>query len=345
MHFFLTRTQGPAHTKDQLNRRSRGVFGFTLIELLVVIAIIALLAAILFPAFATAREKARQTSCASNLKQLGLGILQYQQDNDENFPGGYPHQPGGVGYPACLTAGSGGTNACINDGAGWAGEIYPYVKSIQIYDCPDDPTVASIYFGPPCSYGINGNLAKNPVGSYNSNATPPPFVALPALSAPVQTVMLFEASGTPANVAGNPSFRNAFTNGTYVYGTDSASMAGIDTWGINNNYDCGDYTGGYGAPSTGFLGNPAHTTPPQGYPTQDLVANDAVGRHNSFSNYLMCDGHVKAMPGSQVSPGRIPLSSSCAQDANSAPCTPGPTAYGQAAGTKVLTFEATFSPL
>jgi len=63
--------------------------GFTLIELLVVIAIIAILAAILFPVFATAREKARQSSCASNLRQLGLGTLQYVQDYDENEPVGY----------------------------------------------------------------------------------------------------------------------------------------------------------------------------------------------------------------------------------------------------------------
>src|SRR5471030_86040 len=62
--------------------------GFTLIELLVVIAIIAILASILFPVFARARENARRASCMSNLKQLGLGYLQYAQDYDESFPGG-----------------------------------------------------------------------------------------------------------------------------------------------------------------------------------------------------------------------------------------------------------------
>src|ERR1700693_459962 len=91
------------------------VRGFTLIELLDVIAIIAILAAILFPVFAKVREKARMTSCLSNEKQLGLGVTQYVQDNDELFPSGNK-----------------------GDGAGWAGQIYPYVKSVAVYHCPDD---------------------------------------------------------------------------------------------------------------------------------------------------------------------------------------------------------------
>jgi prepilin-type N-terminal cleavage/methylation domain-containing protein len=74
-----------------ISRPNRGVMrgnGFTLIELLVVIAIIAILAAILFPVFAAAREKARQTACSSNLKQLGLAFVQYTQDYDEQYPVG-----------------------------------------------------------------------------------------------------------------------------------------------------------------------------------------------------------------------------------------------------------------
>ncbi|MEO7718762.1 MAG: DUF1559 domain-containing protein [Capsulimonas sp.] len=91
--------------------------GFTLIELLVVIAIIAILAAILFPVFAKAREKARQISCLSNLKQLGLGMMQYTQDSDESFP----------------------RSNCPPDRDNWAQVIYPYVKSTNVYKCPDNP--------------------------------------------------------------------------------------------------------------------------------------------------------------------------------------------------------------
>lgn len=87
--------------------------GFTLIELLVVIAIIAILAAILFPVFAKAREKARQSSCLSNIKQVGLAFMQYSQDYDERLPAGYS---GGVGW--------------------WTSAITPYMKNTQILTCP-----------------------------------------------------------------------------------------------------------------------------------------------------------------------------------------------------------------
>src|SRR5450432_3278318 len=116
-----------------MNKKS----GFTLIELLVVIAIIAILAAILFPVFAQAREKARAISCLSNEKQLGLGIIQYQQDYDE-------HNPGGVN-------GYGG-------GAGWAGQILPYVKSLAVFRCPNDSGVGS------------GQLADNGISHLNGSS-------------------------------------------------------------------------------------------------------------------------------------------------------------------------------
>jgi prepilin-type processing-associated H-X9-DG protein len=93
-----------------------------LIELLVVIAIIAILAAILFPVFARAREKARQTSCLSNVKQLALGFIMYSSDSDERFPywNWGNRKCGGAGHPTYL----------------WYMTIYPYVKNAQLYACP-----------------------------------------------------------------------------------------------------------------------------------------------------------------------------------------------------------------
>src|SRR6056297_1336901 len=102
--------------------------GFTLIELLVVIAIIAILAAILFPVFARAREKARQTSCLNNLKQMGLGMLMYAQDYDERFCGRYIN-PQYVPYPTVPDEpdfNKGDTEWCNS----WPSLIYPYVKNV-----------------------------------------------------------------------------------------------------------------------------------------------------------------------------------------------------------------------
>jgi prepilin-type N-terminal cleavage/methylation domain-containing protein/prepilin-type processing-associated H-X9-DG protein len=121
--------------------------GFTLIELLVVIAIIAILAAILFPVFAKAREKARQASCASNEKQIGLGIIQYVQDNDEFYP----------------------TARDFNARGNWAQQIYPYVKSLGVFKCPSN-TASSNVMGNglpapapqiPVSYAYNFEMGMN----------------------------------------------------------------------------------------------------------------------------------------------------------------------------------------
>jgi len=118
--------------------------GFTLIELLVVIAIIAILAAILFPAFARARENARRASCQSNLKQIGLGILQYSQDYDEKFLLRHSENPD-IPWPTLLQ---------------------PYLKSTQLFKCPSNPgkdgtaTVMNASTDIPISYAINAEVAS-----------------------------------------------------------------------------------------------------------------------------------------------------------------------------------------
>ena len=115
--------------------------GFTLIELLVVIAIIAILAAILFPVFAQARENARQASCMSNLNQIGLAMLQYTQDYDEHFP-------------ICWQRGLGNQSWGNGSALSWAASTQPYIKSIQVLKCPDDA-----YAKLACSY-LMGSMGK-----------------------------------------------------------------------------------------------------------------------------------------------------------------------------------------
>jgi prepilin-type N-terminal cleavage/methylation domain-containing protein/prepilin-type processing-associated H-X9-DG protein len=127
---------------------------FTLIELLVVIAIIAILAAILFPVFARARENARRSSCQSNLKQVGLGIVQYVQDYDERYP--MYRYAGGTGNPGSAY--------------GWADAIQTYVKSEQILQCPSEKTAPPTADPKPvqagyCDYVYNLAIGAQPRGS------------------------------------------------------------------------------------------------------------------------------------------------------------------------------------
>jgi prepilin-type N-terminal cleavage/methylation domain-containing protein/prepilin-type processing-associated H-X9-DG protein len=136
--------------------------GFTLIELLIVIAIMAILASILLPVFARARESARQTRCLSNARQLSLGILQYAQDNDEYLP------------PVAYEMASG-------DDVKWMQLIEPYIKSSQVYLCPSDSKSQHV------SYGLN-ELA---FVDWEDDPDDPP-VHLSAFQTPSTTLMMGE---------------------------------------------------------------------------------------------------------------------------------------------------------
>ncbi|MDR3709858.1 MAG: prepilin-type N-terminal cleavage/methylation domain-containing protein [Capsulimonadaceae bacterium] len=178
--------------------RTRCCNAFTLIELLVVIAIIAILAAILFPVFATAREKARQTGCLSNLKQIGLGFTQYVQDYDEVSP-----------------------NIVYNNGSPWTqftpGQLLnAYIKSSQVWRCPSDSfnfTAVDSNFDNP-SYGYNawfmvfgmpGSCPLSAGGCQNTaNANPMP-VHMTMLQTPSQDAVFLASWGQYAPTVSNPS--------------------------------------------------------------------------------------------------------------------------------------------
>lgn len=225
---------------------------FTLIELLVVIAIIAILAAILFPVFATAREKARQTSCASNEKQLGLALLQYIQDYDEYAPSNAP-----------------------TVGAGWAGDIYPYVKSTGVFTCPDDPSTATAPASV-VSYGANVNALscwESPVGMpcWNNSAK---------WASPAVSVSLFEVR-SPTGQA---------ETGNITQPNETSSCAGFGST---------QFLSGGNWYATGVL-DTNYTGAPQPGPGTNMPL---MPRHTQGSEFLFLDGHVKWLQPQYVNGG------------------------------------------
>ena len=206
---------------DFLKRRA-----FTLIELLVVIAIIAILAAILFPVFAQARAKARQTACLSNMKQAGLSVTMYREDFDAHYPRGY---------------GNGGT-----DVVGWADAIQPYAKNIQFLHCPDDPNAQS---SDPTAYGgANGlgpayttyfyNISLAPQTNVNgltvSLSVIDAAVAHPASSIMIGDGIAYDAGNIQPYLGTNPPPNPVFANGFYCSGLI------IETYNNTGNASCGD---------------------------------------------------------------------------------------------------------
>ncbi|MDR3708822.1 MAG: DUF1559 domain-containing protein [Capsulimonadaceae bacterium] len=286
-------------------------YAFTLIELLVVIAIIAILAAILFPVFATAREKARQSACSSNMKQIGLAIVQYEQDYDETVPAGGDWH---------------------DNGCGWAGQIYPYVKSKKAFICPSDTGTAI----PVTSYGYNMNFVY---AGGSSTWNPPVGWLLSKFVSPAKTVMLFEMTNN-----GSATTTDVYNiSGTqYVAGADIVPGGGIPFVG------CSPVGDGLGLSYEPFgYAEQYNTTPKDQYATGYLLtdgwtrnaASQAVfasplGRHSQGSNYVMADGHAKWFMPQAVMAGRDTSAGRCNETGNAFAYSPDCTA---------IQFAATFA--
>jgi prepilin-type N-terminal cleavage/methylation domain-containing protein/prepilin-type processing-associated H-X9-DG protein len=251
-----------------MTRSSRSTPGFTLVELLVVIAIIAILAAILFPVMAGVRERARQTACMSNLRQLGTSVNMYVQDYEETYPA-YDEQHLDWG------AGPWGANnarvAHFYSQSRWIPLLYPYVKSAQVFACPSDPNRSR-----------NQNNGKPWTTPFPVSYGPNRFFVAPSTQ-----------TGGPQSAVSLASVDQP--TGKYLLG-DSASAWGFSLDHIAHlryaNYDPSMRQNGWSESTFVIAGRAS----PAG---SDDMAN-AVTRHAQGSNVMFADGHVRWLRYNQI---------------------------------------------
>jgi prepilin-type N-terminal cleavage/methylation domain-containing protein/prepilin-type processing-associated H-X9-DG protein len=269
--------------------RQRGAFtsrqceAFTLIELLVVIAIIAILAAILFPVFAQAREKARQTSCASNMKQLGLGIIQYTQDYDETYPVAVD---GNCQWSNCSTT---------DPTSHWEQKVLPYIKAIGVFGCPDDPGAGAVdqansWKGVVESYAVNGNIG---------------YPASTGYKQALIGVMGIDGWGlTTANYSAAPLSQIGRPSDTILMGEKYNSDLAVAKKGESGNWsNYGDSDVFVGVTWTGDnVPLPNGTLAPAAYPGGAFGGVSAHHAGGTVANFVFCDGHVKAMSPAATNP-------------------------------------------
>ena len=283
---------------------------FTLIELLVVIAIIAILAAILFPVFAQARDKARSASCLSNEKQIGLGLMMYTQDYDETYPTAYQYKNN------TATTNGGSAGGYIH----YSAMIQPYIKSENVWVCPSDKLKGVGPDNPPCrpwtDMATLGCEAQVPRLSYipNSAVLPrkrgpqdaPNVVAVAAIDAPADVIAITEATnfqsciflGSTGQL--NTELRNKSHRPTNalmrsVSGGQWAGQSIADATGPVYAITKGQAEGalGWGGPSdsgaTNGTGGCRSISADTGYHIRFMEP----GRHTGGSNYVFADGHSK----------------------------------------------------